>query len=120
MVTGSADRRQLYAMQTPQVFERALIEEAYRAADMENLSLTDEVSAVERFGRKVVLVPNDDFNFKMTYPRDLPLAEFVLNRCALAANGRRRQRLARGTKQPSGRLGRVAESAQPWLERLCI
>jgi 2-C-methyl-D-erythritol 4-phosphate cytidylyltransferase len=64
-------------MQTPQVFERALIEEAYRAADTENL-LTDEVSAVERFGRKVVLVLNDDFNFKITYPRDLALGEFVL------------------------------------------
>ncbi len=56
VVTGSVDRHQLYAMQTPQVFERALIEEAYRAADTENLSLTDEVSAVERLGRKVVLV----------------------------------------------------------------
>jgi 2-C-methyl-D-erythritol 4-phosphate cytidylyltransferase len=85
VVTGSVDRRQLYAMQTPQVFERALIEEAYRAADMENLSLTDEVSAVERFGRKVVLVPNDDFNFKMTYPRDLVLGEFVLKQRALCS-----------------------------------
>lgn len=77
VVTGSVDRHQLYAMQTPQVFERALIEEAYRAADTENL-LTDEVSVVERFGRKVVLVLNDDFNFKITYPRDLALGEFVL------------------------------------------
>jgi 2-C-methyl-D-erythritol 4-phosphate cytidylyltransferase len=88
-VTASVDRHQLYAMQTPQVFERALIEEAYRAADTENLSLTDEVSAVERLGRKVVLVLNDDFNFKITYPRDLALAEFVLKqRARAAANGR--------------------------------
>ena len=78
VITGSVDRHQLYAMQTPQIFERALIEEAYRAAHMENLSLTDEVSAVERFGRKVVLILNGDFNFKITYPRDLALGEFVL------------------------------------------
>jgi 2-C-methyl-D-erythritol 4-phosphate cytidylyltransferase len=65
-------------MQTPQIFERQLIEEAYRAVFAENISVTDEVSAVERLGRKVVLVLNDDFNFKVTYPRDLPLAEFVL------------------------------------------
>jgi 2-C-methyl-D-erythritol 4-phosphate cytidylyltransferase len=78
VVSGSVDRHELYAMQTPQVFERALIEEAYRAADTENLSLTDEVSAVERLGRKVVLVLNNDFNFKITYPRDLALGEFVL------------------------------------------
>jgi 2-C-methyl-D-erythritol 4-phosphate cytidylyltransferase len=79
VVTASVDRHQLYLMQTPQIFERALIEEAYRVADTEKVTLTDEVSAVERFDRKVVLVLNDDFNFKITYPRDLPLAEFVLN-----------------------------------------
>jgi len=78
LVTGSVDRHQLYAMQTPQIFERQLIEEAYRAVYAENIFVTDEVSAVERLGRKVVLVLNDDFNFKITYPRDLPLAEFVL------------------------------------------
>lgn len=77
-VTGSADRHQLYAMQTPQIFERQLIEDAYRAVYAENSSVTDEVSAVERLGRKVILVPNKDLNLKITYPRDLPLAEFVL------------------------------------------
>jgi 2-C-methyl-D-erythritol 4-phosphate cytidylyltransferase len=78
LVSGSVDRHQVYAMQTPQIFERHLIEEAYRAVYAANLFVTDEVSAVERLGRKVVLVLNDDFNFKITYPRDLPLAEFVL------------------------------------------
>jgi len=78
LVTESVDRRELYAMQTPQIFERQLIEEAYRAVYAENISITDEVSAVERLGRKVALVLNDDCNFKITYPRDLPLAEFVL------------------------------------------
>jgi len=79
VVTDSVDRYQLYAMQTPQIFKRGLIEEAYRAIG-EGVLATDEVSAVERLGRKVFLVPNDDLNFKITFPRDLPLAEFVLNR----------------------------------------
>jgi 2-C-methyl-D-erythritol 4-phosphate cytidylyltransferase len=78
IVTDPVDRHQLYAMQTPQIFERQLIEEAYRAVFAENIWVTDEVSAVERLGRKVVLVLNDRFNFKVTYPRDLPLAEFIL------------------------------------------
>jgi 2-C-methyl-D-erythritol 4-phosphate cytidylyltransferase len=78
LVTESVDRQELYAMQTPQMFERALIDEAYRAVCAENILVTDEVSAVERLGRKIALVLNDDFNFKITYPRDLPLAEFVL------------------------------------------
>jgi 2-C-methyl-D-erythritol 4-phosphate cytidylyltransferase len=77
-VTSPVDRHQLYAMQTPQVFERRLIEDAYRAVYAENASVTDEVSAVERLGRKVVLVANTDLNFKITYPRDLALAESVL------------------------------------------
>ncbi len=82
MITASVDRHQLYAMQTPQIFERGLIEEAYRVVYAGNVSVTDEVSAVERLGRKVVLVLNEDFNFKITYPRDLALAEFVLKQRA--------------------------------------
>lgn len=77
-VIGSVNREHLYAMQTPQIFDRQLLEEAYRAVYAEDLSITDEVSAVERLGRKVALVLNDDFNFKITYRRDLPLAEVVL------------------------------------------
>jgi 2-C-methyl-D-erythritol 4-phosphate cytidylyltransferase len=85
LVTGSVDRHQLYAMQTPQIFERQLIEEAYRAVYAEGLSVTDEVSALERLGRKVALVINEEFNFKITYPGDLPIAEFVLNQRSDAA-----------------------------------
>ena len=85
VVAGSVDRHQLYAMQTPQIFERSLIEDAYRAIYAEKVWVTDEVSAVERLGRRVVLVPNDDFNFKITYPRDLPIAEFVLKERARGA-----------------------------------
>jgi 2-C-methyl-D-erythritol 4-phosphate cytidylyltransferase len=78
VVSGSVDRHQLYAMQTPQIFERKLIEDAYRAVYAENIAVTDEVSAVERLGLKIALVLNDDFNFKITYPRDLAIAECVL------------------------------------------
>jgi 2-C-methyl-D-erythritol 4-phosphate cytidylyltransferase len=77
-VTGSVDRHQLYIMQTPQVFERKLLEEAYAAVLAKKLRITDEVSAVEHLGRKIVLVPHEDSNFKITYERDLPLAEFIL------------------------------------------
>jgi 2-C-methyl-D-erythritol 4-phosphate cytidylyltransferase len=82
LVVGSVDRHQIYAMQTPQIFERKLIEEAYRAIYTENVSVTDEVSAVERLGQKIALVLNDDFNFKITYPRDLPVADFILRKRA--------------------------------------
>jgi 2-C-methyl-D-erythritol 4-phosphate cytidylyltransferase len=85
VVSGSVDRHQLYAMQTPQMFERTLIEDAYRAVYAEDLSVTDEVSAVEHLGHKIALVLNDDFNFKITHPHDLVVAEFVLRQRAHAA-----------------------------------
>jgi len=78
VVQESIDRNQVYAMQTPQVFERSLLEQAYAAVFNNGQLVTDEVSAVELLGRKVVLVPNEDVNFKITYERDLKLAEEVL------------------------------------------
>jgi 2-C-methyl-D-erythritol 4-phosphate cytidylyltransferase len=79
-VTGPVDRAGLYAMQTPQIFLRKLIVEAYAAVAIKNLSITDEVSAVEFIDAKVFLVANDEFNPKITYPRDLWLAQSALNR----------------------------------------
>lgn len=81
-VVGSVDRDGVYAMQTPQVFEKKLLQEAFELVVKKKISVTDEVSAVELLGKKIVLVPNHDFNFKITYPRDLPMAEFVLKQRA--------------------------------------
>lgn len=80
VVTGGVARDNLYAMQTPQIFQRDLLERAYAAVAAEKLSVTDEVSAVERLGEKVLLIPNDDWNVKITYPRDLLLAQASLAR----------------------------------------
>jgi 2-C-methyl-D-erythritol 4-phosphate cytidylyltransferase len=88
-VSASIDRHQLFAMQTPQIFERKLIEDAYRAVFAADLRITDEVSAVEHIRHKIVLVPNDEFNFKITYERDLKLAEFVLRQQGAVNGGSR-------------------------------
>jgi 2-C-methyl-D-erythritol 4-phosphate cytidylyltransferase len=77
-ITGGVPRKSLYAMQTPQIFGRDLLERAYAAVATNNLSITDEVSAVEHLGAKVVLMPNEEWNVKITYPRDLLLAQSVL------------------------------------------
>jgi 2-C-methyl-D-erythritol 4-phosphate cytidylyltransferase len=79
-VTGGVDRDGLYGMQTPQIFSRELLVNAYAAVAAKNLSITDEVSAVQHFGARVLLVPNEEFNVKITYPRDLLLAQSVLTR----------------------------------------
>ena len=80
VVSGAVPRENLYAMQTPQIFARELLERAYAGVAANNLSVTDEVSAVEHLGAKVLLVPNDDWNIKITFPRDLLLAQAALAR----------------------------------------
>jgi 2-C-methyl-D-erythritol 4-phosphate cytidylyltransferase len=79
-VKGGVARESLYAMQTPQIFERALLTQAYAGVAANNLSVTDEVSAVEHLGAKVRLVSNAEWNIKITYPRDLLLAQAALAR----------------------------------------
>lgn len=85
VVRDSLERADVYAMQTPQMFERALLEEAFAFVAAKGLAITDEVSAAQQLGRAVRLVKNEDFNFKITFPRDLALAELVLQQRARLA-----------------------------------
>ena len=78
LVTGGVERRSLFAVETPQIFQRDLLEKAYRAVLDAALEVTDEISAVEQVQGRVILVPNEEPNFKITYPADLPLTEFIL------------------------------------------
>lgn len=82
VVIGGVARADLFAVQTPQIFRRDLLENAYRHIFERDLEVTDEISAVEEVGGKVVLWPNDEPNFKITYPADLPLADFILRQRA--------------------------------------
>lgn len=78
MVTESVERTGLWAMQTPQVFSSGLILQAYAALMAKHEMVTDEVSAVQKMGKKIALLKNDDWNMKVTFPHDLELAEHVL------------------------------------------
>jgi 2-C-methyl-D-erythritol 4-phosphate cytidylyltransferase len=78
MVTESVERTGLWAMQTPQVFSSGLILQAYAALMAKHEMVTDEVSAVQKLGKKIALLKNDDWNLKVTFPHDLELAEHVL------------------------------------------
>ncbi len=78
-VSGSVSREGLYAMETPQIFAVELLRRAYEAVKENGVAITDEVSAVERLGHKVLLVPNEQINLKITFPDDLKLAEMILN-----------------------------------------
>lgn len=78
VVTDTPDRSNLFAVQTPQVFEADLLRAALHRAVEENLSVTDDCSAVEQLGMKVTLTRGSDDNIKITTPADLVLAEALL------------------------------------------
>jgi len=78
VVSGSIDRQNVFAMQTPQIFRRASLLEAYERISSNSLIVTDEVSAIEHAGGSIVIVPAQDHNLKITYAGDLPIAEFIL------------------------------------------
>lgn len=77
-VIASIDRQHVFTMQTPQIFARKLLVAAYDRLVEKALMVTDEVSAVEHAGAQVVIVVAQDYNPKMTFARDLPIAELML------------------------------------------
>jgi len=78
-VTGSVDRSGLWSMQTPQVFRFDWLLDAYKRIVDSGRSVTDEVSALQESGYPVRLLQNTDWNIKITFPRDLVLAEKMMN-----------------------------------------
>jgi len=78
--TGIVDRDQLRSMQTPQLFVREVLEEAYRLAARDGIEATDDAALIELAGHPVQVVPGDPENLKVTTPLDLAIAETLLAR----------------------------------------
>ena len=76
-IVHTVDRRELWAVQTPQVFRAASLRAAYARADV--TGSTDDASVLERAGASVVVVPSTQANVKITTPADLPLAGALLS-----------------------------------------
>lgn len=79
-VRRTLDRKNLVAVQTPQVFEAALLKAALQDALDRHENLTDDCSAVERLGKIVYLVDGSEENLKITTPLDMAVAEAILER----------------------------------------
>jgi len=75
---GSVSRENLWCMETPQVFEVSLLREAYQHVAASDLTVTDEVSAVQTMGAKVKFIESRHPNLKITTPADLALAEALV------------------------------------------
>lgn len=79
IVSKTLDRRTLFAVQTPQIFDRDLILSALSHAKEEKLVITDDCSAVEAVGMRIVLTDGDYQNIKITTPDDLVFAHAIFN-----------------------------------------
>lgn len=77
-VVETPPRCELVAVQTPQLFERRLLESAYEKARKAGYRGTDDASLVEWLGHKVQVIPGSWENLKVTTPEDLWLAEGIL------------------------------------------
>lgn len=78
LVLSTPDRRSLYAVQTPQVFQANILKAALQAALASGEPVTDDCAAVERLGKQVWLTEGDRSNIKITTPDDLAIAEALL------------------------------------------
>ncbi len=79
-IVSTPDRSMLWAVQTPQVFERDLYLRAIKNAVASDLSVTDDCSLVEALGVPVRIVRGEYTNIKLTTPSDVVIAEALLKR----------------------------------------
>lgn len=77
-VKETVSRNELWLAQTPQIVRRDLLERALSMALDKVFEGTDESALLEALGVRVKLVHGSKFNFKITSPEDLALAEACL------------------------------------------
>jgi 2-C-methyl-D-erythritol 4-phosphate cytidylyltransferase len=78
LISATIPRERIVLAQTPQVFSYALLRDAFRKAQDDDVSASDEAAVVERFGHEVFVVLGSERNLKITRPSDMDLARFYL------------------------------------------
>jgi len=73
-ISRTLNREALWLAQTPQAFQRRILQEAYLKAAEEGFHGTDDASLVEHLGIPVKLIPGSYRNIKIKTPDDLVLA----------------------------------------------
>lgn len=72
LVDKTLDRKRLWEIQTPQVFNTGTLFAAYRRYG--NSDVTDDASLIEKMGKPVALAKGSRLNIKVTTPEDLEAA----------------------------------------------
>lgn len=79
-VEKTLNRSSLWSVQTPQTFQKKILLDAYRFAEKNNLTATDDSFLVEQIGISPIIVEGSYENIKVTTPDDLLLAELLVKR----------------------------------------
>jgi 2-C-methyl-D-erythritol 4-phosphate cytidylyltransferase len=79
LITGTIPRERLVLAQTPQAFTFSLLRDAFKKAQQDGVTGSDEAVLVERTGHEVFCVLGSERNLKITRPSDLDLAHFYLD-----------------------------------------
>jgi 2-C-methyl-D-erythritol 4-phosphate cytidylyltransferase len=79
-VQRTVDRSELRAIQTPQGFDRHVLQRAHASVDLDDSPASDDAFLVERLGLPVHVIPGHEEAFKVTRPFDVVMAEAVLAR----------------------------------------
>jgi 2-C-methyl-D-erythritol 4-phosphate cytidylyltransferase len=79
LIQDTPDRRYLWAAQTPQGFDVALLKECHQKGEALGWEVTDDAALFEKCGIEVRIVPGEETNLKITTPQDLAIAEFILD-----------------------------------------
>lgn len=77
-VVATLSRDEIWLVQTPQVFRKEIILQAYRAAQHNGWSGTDDAFFVEQLNIPVHVVPGERSNLKITTPEDLGWGAWLL------------------------------------------
>lgn len=85
LISATIPRERIVLAQTPQVFSYPLLREAFRKAQEDGVTASDEAALVERLGHDVFVVLGSERNLKITRPADMDLARFYLEQERRAA-----------------------------------
>lgn len=79
-VLSTPARNSLRAIQTPQIFDRTILEEAHQKAYNAGFITTDDAALIEWLGYPVQVLEGSMENIKVTTPEDLIFAEAILKK----------------------------------------
>ncbi|MEM7795485.1 MAG: 2-C-methyl-D-erythritol 4-phosphate cytidylyltransferase [Cyanobacteria bacterium P01_C01_bin.118] len=78
IIEATLNRARLWAAQTPQGFDVALLKKAHQQGQDQGWSVTDDAALFEKCDFDVHIVDGEETNLKVTTPVDLAIAEFIL------------------------------------------